>query len=213
MNRRRFLIGVGSLTAGGSVVVGSGAFSAAEMNRDANINVVNDSNGLIALTPGPNVESDVVREENGELTIDFTADGSAGGVNINSRYQVGTFETGHNTTDAEPIEEDSDIGNNYAFSIKNLDTTEHTMWVHYEADNIDEYEGCTLYLQFVPIGDVPYKFRDIDESHGNGRDGFSTDVSSDEGYEVSILVDTRDATEGVEPEDIDLSGELQISAN
>lgn len=212
MQRRKFLIGAGALAAGSAAAVGSGAFTAMQAGRDADIDVVNDASGLIALDVGPDIGSDVVREENGELTIDFTAGGSAGGINIDSRYQVGTFVTGEYPSIAEPLEEDSAMGSNYAFSIINQDTVSHTLGVKWIADDIDAYEGCELFLHFAPTDDSDYENRDFGQgNHGNGKDGFTRDVASGEGYYVSILVDTRGAT--ADPEDIDLSGTLRVSAN
>jgi hypothetical protein len=93
-----------ALAAGSSAAMGTGAFTAAEVSgRDVNINVVDDTNGLIGLEAG---ESPLVTNTGGagenELAIDFDPNGNSGGqlqsassgghgVNPNSTYQVGGF--------------------------------------------------------------------------------------------------------------------------
>jgi hypothetical protein len=88
MQRRKFLIGLGSLAAGGAAATGSGAFSAMSADRESNINVVSDDTGLVGLKPG--IDSDTVKlsDNPGELVIDTSLDGSTG-VNTHSVYQFG----------------------------------------------------------------------------------------------------------------------------
>lgn len=209
MQRRNFLIGAGSTAVGAAALVGSGAYTAMTASRNASVDVVNDASGLMALGVG-NVPSDVVREENGELTIDFTAAGNAGGVNIDSRYQVGTFDTDYATVPPGALETQSGIGSDYAFSVMNQDTITHDVRVKFEADDTGSYNGSALHFQYVPTGDFDSKLRTLDESVGNNVEAFTMTLPSGEGYKASILVDTRDATGN--PADIDLSGILTISA-
>jgi len=92
MQRRKLLIGMGSLAAGGAAATGTGAFSSMSADRSGNINVVNDSAGLLSLEP----DGKQVWENNGELVIDTSVgqgdgqstDGSYG-VNRNSQYEFG----------------------------------------------------------------------------------------------------------------------------
>ncbi len=89
MNRRRFIVGLGSAAAGSAAVLGSGAFSAAQLDgRDVNVKVVDDSDGLIGLVPNPNVAG--IHDDEGELTIDLADDGQ--GLNQDSIYQFGYFD-------------------------------------------------------------------------------------------------------------------------
>ena len=102
MERRKFVIGLGSLAAGGAAATGTGAFSAAQITgRDADIEVSGDAGSLVALVPGqsskfssdrsvtPTVGDNRVRQEDGELLIDFTDSAGGSGINYNSTYQVG----------------------------------------------------------------------------------------------------------------------------
>jgi len=92
MERRKFLIGVGSLAAGTAAAMGTGAF-ASRSDRNANIQTVSDDKGLIALKDA--TDGEIVRQrEDGELVVDFSANGNAGGVNTNSQYQIGLMPPG-----------------------------------------------------------------------------------------------------------------------
>jgi hypothetical protein len=77
MRRRKLLIGMGTLAAGSATAMGTGAFTAMSAGRDTTINVVSGADGLVALSPGPNITSDIVRESDnpGKLVVD-TCDGS-----------------------------------------------------------------------------------------------------------------------------------------
>ena len=51
MERRKFLIGVGGTAIGGSALVGSGAFSRVESQRDVTIQVAEDPDAYLGITP------------------------------------------------------------------------------------------------------------------------------------------------------------------
>lgn len=52
MERRKFILGVGSLAAGGAAAMGTGAFAVDAENRDANGTIENDANAYLSLEPG-----------------------------------------------------------------------------------------------------------------------------------------------------------------
>ena len=86
---------MGSIAAGGAAAMGTGAFTSMTAERSANINVVNDSAGLVGLIP----DGEQVWEDNGQLYINTSiGDGDAGnnegsyGVNQDSTYQFGETE-------------------------------------------------------------------------------------------------------------------------
>jgi len=74
MDRRKFLIGAGSLAAGGAAAMGSGAFDSAEAGREVEVSVVHDSNGFLAL----NSTSPYSDTDNGELKIYFNEEAATG---------------------------------------------------------------------------------------------------------------------------------------
>ena len=74
MERRKFVIGAGALASGSAAALGTGAFSSVEADRDATVDVVNDSDGYLSLTPDPKDThgNEYVEETDG--TIEFTFD-------------------------------------------------------------------------------------------------------------------------------------------
>lgn len=101
MQRRKFMIGLGSLAAGSAAAMGTGATTTFGLNdRGVGADVVTDSNGNLALeskTP----ETEIVREnDNGELEIDFTNDArgflNAQGVNVGAEVEIGDLSDPQN---------------------------------------------------------------------------------------------------------------------
>lgn len=213
MQRRKFLIGAGALAAGSAAAMGSGAFSAMQAGRDADINVVNDASGLIALND--ETPSDVIREEDGQLLIDFTADGSAGGVNVDSRYQVGVpgglgFVAGQAESEGFfDVPVGQPVGPDPAFLVVNQDSIIHDVTLEYEADASD-VGGSELFLYFVPgVGGNSQAGKGLVEVSGtNTTASYTADLSPGSGIAVVLFVDTRDGSTTD-----DLSGTLTVSAD
>lgn len=51
MNRRTYLLGVGSLAAGDAATIGLGAFTSVEADCDVTVEVADDANAFLALKP------------------------------------------------------------------------------------------------------------------------------------------------------------------
>jgi hypothetical protein len=86
-NRRKFLIGMGSLAAGSAAAFGTSATTTFDLdNKNVNANVVTDSSGAVALQDGE--QGGIINHTGGELEIDF-AEGSASGVGVGSRVDIG----------------------------------------------------------------------------------------------------------------------------
>lgn len=198
MKRRTLLFGVGSTAIGGGTLVGSGAFSSASMEREANIDVVNDSDGLLALVD--TTESEIVRQtEAGELTIDFTA-GSGEGVNVNSEYQIGAIDD--NVFSEDPLDAGSPQ-DDPAFQIVNNDTVDHEVGVEYAFEN--DAGSSAIYFQLENSGGESAEiwWRD---SGDNGLSDTIT-VTPGESVGVSAYIWTTDGEVGD-----DLTGALTVSA-
>lgn len=93
MERRKFVIGMGSLAAGGAAATGTGAFTSAVVPREGDINVANDSNAFLQLKAGGarGVGERVDQNGSGELYIDLDDDAGGDGVNDQSKYQLGAM--------------------------------------------------------------------------------------------------------------------------
>ena len=87
MERRNFLIGMGSTAAGASALIGSGAFSRVESQRHVTVEVAEDPDAYLGLEPSgsPNGENYAEINDNGHLEIDIGENPNDGeGVNSNS---------------------------------------------------------------------------------------------------------------------------------
>ena len=78
------MLGMGAVAAGGAAALGTGAFNFANIQRDANIAVVDDSEAFLALQD----TSDYANGTGNKLTLTFNddADVSGTGVNEDSAY-------------------------------------------------------------------------------------------------------------------------------
>lgn len=221
VKRRKVLFGIGALAAGGAAATATGAFSAAEMERDANINVVADDQGLIALDPSDEV-SVVELNDNGELDIDFGGDDGDAGVNVNSRYIAGSFHhtqvgSGANDVDGAHVFDSNDGGNGgtihsstmgawgYAFRVVNQSSEDRDITLTYQADQ-SEVQG---YLGFGM--ERPWGARRSIEIEGtqNTESAEFTDVPPGEAVYVSFVVSTLNVDDYTIE---DLSGSLTVSA-
>jgi hypothetical protein len=70
MQRRKFLVGTGSLIAGASAAMGTGAISESAFNRDVTGRVVNDTNGYVQVVEG-NKNKGLVEYQGGEAALAF----------------------------------------------------------------------------------------------------------------------------------------------
>jgi hypothetical protein len=218
MERRKFMIGIGSLAAGSAAATGTGAFSAMSASRSANIDVVNDSNGLIGLEVGGSADGRV-NTNDGELAINFTSEQGGQGVNVNSRYQVGEFCAVDKafTPDLDPDGPvlkgtSSNAMDDPAFEITNNDSVNHEITIKYEC-TAEDIGGARLIWQFED--EARQYFIDLSGSNTSGSttiDGKGADPAPEPGDAVgaALLVDTRDYTG--DADDLDLSGSLTVSA-
>ncbi|MGB9932012.1 MULTISPECIES: hypothetical protein [Haloarcula] len=82
MNRRKFLIGAGSLAAGSAAAMGTGAFSSTAAGRSVSVSVAGDQNAYLSIVPG---DSPHAYTEGGELVLDFDGSEVSGeGLNTNA---------------------------------------------------------------------------------------------------------------------------------
>jgi len=81
MNRRKFLIGAGSLAAGSAAAMGTGAFTSVSANRTMEVQVSEDADALLAIEDidGPN--SEYVDTSGNTVSIDISSDEGGTGLN------------------------------------------------------------------------------------------------------------------------------------
>lgn len=231
MNRRNFLYGLGAATVGGTTLIGSGAYTAGTVEgREADIDVVNDSDGvmsLLSMQPG----SDVIfeGEEDGRLGIDFTA-GGADGVNVGGQFQLGyklgdgplarrhPDASGWGDTTLEDTYPglSSDAPGltwfNSAFAVWNRATQTYDLEIAYEADEPGDSE-----ITFHVFNGAEYDYGSFTVDGGDNPNSLTIEADEEpDGREfrpnkrvfVSIEIDTLDG----HPDD-DLTGELTLTAD
>ena len=73
MERRKFVIGAGALASGSAAALGTGAFSSVEADRDATVEVVDDSDGYLSLIADPEDThgDEYVEEVDGVIEFSF----------------------------------------------------------------------------------------------------------------------------------------------
>lgn len=96
MERRKFVLSVGTLAAGGSLALGTGAFSSVEAERDVSVTVAEDASAYLGIQPGDGPNGNYVdTDDNDTLAINLTGDndnigdGVAGGEGINANAATG----------------------------------------------------------------------------------------------------------------------------
>jgi hypothetical protein len=155
MDRRKFLIGMGSLAAGGAAAMGTGATGVIQTNRDVEFDVAGDGGAYLRLDANP--DSGFVETGNGsdEISFDFAGNSEgAGGVNNNA------------TTTARP-----------AFTLENQNTKTMyvEVWNPYRNGDIDTDQRNTrgkadvtmpagLDLQFIAVPEG--KANDFEKNQG-----------------------------------------------
>ena len=92
MQRRKFLIGLGSLAAGTAAATGTGAFETASSERTVNVNVAADSSGFVEISALN--DNYATGTDDGELELNFNSDsglgifnGDAQGLNPDSTFE------------------------------------------------------------------------------------------------------------------------------
>ena len=169
-----------------SATLGASAYTTGSVSRSANVNVVSDDAGLIALADG--TSGDLVwQQSDGTLGIDFT-NGGAGGVNPEAHYELGN---------------PSDPTNQTAFNITNLDAESHSLTVEYTGVAATAVDG-TPNIQFRVFDSAGTEVATVTEEATSGT---VSDVASGSTLYVVMVVDTTGLTNST-----DLSGTLQVSA-
>jgi hypothetical protein len=177
------IAGVSMMLIVAAATLGASAYTSASVERTSNVNVVNDDTGLLALEDGTSGPL-VFQNSSGALEIDFTK-GGAGGVNVESHYELGNPDDPTNQT---------------AFNLTNLDAESHDVTFSYtgaNAGDADENIQFQIYNSSgTPVATVS------EESTSATLSG----VSSAETHYVVLVVDTHGVGNTT-----DLSGTLEVS--
>lgn len=177
---------VGGLVLGVPVILATGAFSSATLEREATVNVASDAQGLLALIDGHPNQDIIVEKSSGTLAIDLTP-GSAAGVNAGGTFVIGSH---------------SNPSGDHAFEIRNDGTQTVSITVEYVLSGSDpESNTPNVEVTFYDSGDIPLATASEETP--------STISSVQTGGSVYAVIEID--TEGISNGN-DLSGALDISA-
>ena len=154
MDRRTFVIGVGSIATAGGAALGSGAFDLVEADRSANIAVADDSAAIIELADNGTSQF-VTTDANNLLKLEYTGSANATGANDDA---VTTIEAGfkiennddtqgvgvkveHDAGDAAAVDFYGDTGK--TTSVETLPTATgdpHNLDAYNSTDGVDSFD-------------------------------------------------------------------------
>lgn len=212
MKRRDVVSGLSGLVGAATLTLGTGAFGAAELERESNIAVVDDSDGLIGLIPNEEIAG--VMTTSGGLAI--AIDEANGGVNVNSVYQFGMFvadEVGLTdgtftlVTDDDPADvSDGQDSLESAFAIVNQSGQKRDVTVSFEL-NDDIEDGSETAYAFELQSSIGETGRQVGvaESPIGGDERFELEAGDSVG--VSFIVNAFGGSVGDE-----IDGSVAISA-
>jgi hypothetical protein len=180
------VIAVLLLTVVGSALASS-AFTAASIDRSADIDVVADQDGLLALTDG--TSGPLVYYANEQLAIDFEQ-GTATGANVDAQFVLGDT--------ADPTAE-------YAFSVTNNDAEAHDVVVEYATTVADD--NADHNVRFVVFDGEGTQVADVSEETG----ALTVSTTAAETLYVVVVVDTGHGVSTVLTSGDDLSGTLSFT--
>ena len=172
-----------------SATLGAMAYTTGSVSRSVSADVVTDDTGLISLQAGQN--GLVYQKDSGALTVDFTNKATAGGVNVDAKFEIG---------------DTSNANTSYAFNMTNLDAESHDFTFDYSGTanaTADAGADADANIQFK-VYDA--SGTEVDMASEEAATGL-VPIGAGETRYVVVVVDTHglDST-------ADLSGTLKISA-
>ena len=170
MERRKFVVGLGSLAAGGAAAMGTGAFASVEATRSVNVNVAGDQSAYLGL----NQTSPYAQVNGKQLVLNFNDNNNKGdGVNADA---VTTFDGVFKMTNNGP--------NDLDITIDKSGLTNPARWQFVPEEVYEEYSGNYPEDSFYPSWDEFKGYNSTNASGGGLTSGSST--------LVGVMIDTRD---------------------
>jgi hypothetical protein len=191
MDRRKFVIGVGSLAAGGAAAMGTGAFASVEATRSVSVNVAGDGNAYLGLE----ATSPYAERDGKQMELNFAGNGDGGsGINADS---VSTFDGVFRMTNNGP--------NPLDITIDKSGLANPEDWHFVPKEVYEEYSGNYPEDSFYPSWDDFGGYDSTNASGGGLSSGSSTlvgvaidarDRSSVPGGEITFAVTDQDGPYG-----------------
>lgn len=145
MERRTFVISVGSIAAAGGAALGSGAFDLIEADRTANITVSDDSAAIIELADNGTSQF-VTTDANNLLKLEYTGSGNATGANDSAVTTVEAgFKVGNNSNQGVGVKIAHDAGSasavNFYGDTGKTTSVESLPSANTDPHNLDAYDS------------------------------------------------------------------------
>lgn len=145
MERRTFVIGVGSIAAAGGTALGSGAFNLIEADRSASITVSDDSAALIELADNGTSQF-VGTDANNLLQLNYAGSGNATGANDSAVTTIEAgFKVGNNATQGVGVKLAHDAGSvgavNFYGDTGKTTSVESLPTANGDPHNLDAYDS------------------------------------------------------------------------
>ncbi|WP_227131107.1 hypothetical protein [Halorubellus salinus] len=170
MDRRKFMLGLGSLAAGGAAAIGTGAFASVEATRTVTVDVVGDQSAYLGL----NEDSPYAANVGKQLQLNFGPNNNGGqGVNADA---VTTFDGVFRMTNNGP--------NDLDITIDKSGLAYPNRWHFVPKEVYEEYSGTYPEDSFYPSWD-DFGGYDTTNASGGGLDSGNSTL-------VGVAIDTRD---------------------
>jgi hypothetical protein len=184
MERRKFVIGVGSLAAGAAAATGTGAFTSVEADRDAEVNLATDADAYLALTPGNEngwaASPTVGNSPDGVLALEMNGQSqTSGGTGVNANALSvfdDVFHIGNQGANNADVYIEFDPASS---SVVNQSSLSQSDW----EDRIDFYRG-----NFNAQGSTPPVTPSTSSVVGSGN---ATQINTGAAAAIGIAVDLR----------------------
>jgi hypothetical protein len=161
-NRRKFLAGLGALASGSAAAIGTGAFTSVEADRQVDVQVADDSNAYLGLTPANGANGAYAEDVgNDEVAVNFN--------DIND----GNSSEGNVTTGGSGVNPNADTVAKSVFTIENQGTQEVSVSLTGSGDVSTQGQGTAI---SAPSSDGINASLDADDGDATLGTGKSIDV-------------------------------------
>ncbi|WP_139042954.1 hypothetical protein [Halorubrum tropicale] len=189
MDRRKFVIGAGSLAAGGAAAMGTGAFSSVEADRPFEITVADDDVAYLTLTPNDNhPNGNYAKGNNNVFRLDFDGNNQVDGGGVNGEA-VSDFKS--------------------VFQIKNQGTQEVGIYVELGSDANNDVTSPALESP-DKIGVDVYEMSSGDSIVGQAN---SKDLGQGDQWTLGITINTDGFKNGAFGPDSELDAGITFNAD
>ncbi|WP_411967560.1 hypothetical protein [Haloferax sp. YSSS75] len=197
MKRRKFIVGLGSLAAGASAAVGTGAFSNFQGSRSASFSIAADNNAYLGLSAPNSLENGEHAKvgANNELVVNFNSDSDTGGNGLNPDAETwfdAVFQVTNQGTQPIDLLVDDDALN---YSDRIVFYVDGSALPDGNTDSTGGLYAIEGYPGTAEGSDTADDDKEADETTDNGQDywvGYANPkIGVGDSISVGIYVDTR----------------------